>query len=139
MSFPELTPYGRYFKLTGYTIGQRQSLPFAVMGQVGVTSTQNAHDSAGGLQVPRDGGVVFTGGSVFVAGKANDYLGGFVQWTFDNFQGRSAIRACGRRRLRRVDRLAERASAICPVSAFIWSSVRSRALGARGSKLPGSA
>lgn len=87
ISFPELTPYGRYFKLTGYTIGQRQSLPFAVMGQVGVTSTQNAHDSAGVLQVPRDGGVVFTGGSVFLAGKATDNIGGFIQWTFDNFAG----------------------------------------------------
>jgi hypothetical protein len=87
VSFPELTPYGRYFKLTGYTIGQRQTLPFAVMGQVGVTSTQNAHDSAGVLQVPRDGGVVATGGSVFLAGKATDNIGGFVQWTFDNFAG----------------------------------------------------
>ena len=87
MSFPELTPYGRYFKLTGYTIGKRQSLPFAVMAQVGSTFTQTAHDSNGVLQVPRDGGIVFTGGSVFLAGKATDNLGGFIQWTFDNFQG----------------------------------------------------
>ena len=29
--FPELTPYGRLFKLTGYTIGERE-LPLAVMG-----------------------------------------------------------------------------------------------------------
>ena len=45
-----------------------------------MTSTQNAHDSAGVLQVPRDGGV-------FLAGKATDNLGGFVQWTWDNFAG----------------------------------------------------
>src|ERR1017187_4578469 len=32
--FPELTPYGRTFKLTGYTIGAR-TLPFAVMGVIG--------------------------------------------------------------------------------------------------------
>jgi len=87
VSFPELTPYGRYFKLTGYTLGERQSLPFAFMGQVGMTSTQKAHDSAGVLQVPMDGGVVLTGGSVFLAGKATDNLGGFVQWTFDKFAG----------------------------------------------------
>lgn len=87
VSFPELTPYGRYFKLTGYTIGDRQTMPFSVMAQVGVTSTQKARDSAGVLQVPRDGGLVFTGGSVFVAGKATDNLGGFIQWTFDNFAG----------------------------------------------------
>src|SRR5450759_2390148 len=87
VSFPELTPDGRYFKWTGYTIGQRQTLPFAVMGQVGTTFTQNAHDSAGVLQVPRDGGVVFSGASVFAAGKATDNIGGFAQWTFNNFQG----------------------------------------------------
>ena len=87
VSFPELTPYGRYFKLTGYTIGTRQVLPFAAMAQVGTTWTQNAHDSNGVLQVPRDGGVVASGGSVFAAGKATDHIGGFAQWTFTNFQG----------------------------------------------------
>ena len=29
--FPELTPYGRLFKMTGYTIGER-ALPLSVMG-----------------------------------------------------------------------------------------------------------
>lgn len=29
--FPELTPYGRMFKITGYTIGAR-TLPLAIMG-----------------------------------------------------------------------------------------------------------
>ena len=29
--FPELTPYGRLFKLTGYTTGER-ALPLSVMG-----------------------------------------------------------------------------------------------------------
>ena len=33
--FPELTPYGRLFKLTGYTIGQR-TIPAAVMGTLTV-------------------------------------------------------------------------------------------------------
>ena len=87
MSFPELTPYGRYFKLTGYTIGTRQALPFAVMAQVGTTWTNSPHDSNGVLQVPRDGGVVFSGASLFAAGKATDNIGGFAQWTFTNFQG----------------------------------------------------
>ena len=32
VSFPELTPYGRYFKLTGYTIGTRQALPVSRHG-----------------------------------------------------------------------------------------------------------
>jgi hypothetical protein len=87
VSFPELTPYGRYFKLTGYTIGTRQVLPVAAMAQVGTTWTQTAHDTTGVLQVPHDGGVVFSGASLFLAGKATDNIGGFVQWTVDNFAG----------------------------------------------------
>src|SRR5450631_2815986 len=48
VSWPELTPYGRYFKLTGYTIGKAainskgvNYIPLAVMAQASVTSTRN--------------------------------------------------------------------------------------------------
>ena len=48
VSFPELTPYGRYFKLTGYTIGKvaissegMNYVPLAVMAQASVTHTRN--------------------------------------------------------------------------------------------------
>lgn len=48
VSWPELTPYGRYFKLTGYTIGKPaitsdgpQYLPMAIMAQASVTNTRN--------------------------------------------------------------------------------------------------
>src|SRR6202162_184981 len=50
VSFPELTPYGRYFKLTGYTIGKPpiasqgvNYVPLAVMAQASVTNTRNNH------------------------------------------------------------------------------------------------
>src|SRR6202030_4015758 len=50
VSFPELTPYGRYFKLTGYTIGKTfvssegfNYVPMAVMAQASVTNTKNNH------------------------------------------------------------------------------------------------
>ncbi len=50
VSFPELTPYGRYFKLTGYTIGKAaitsegvNYLPLAVMAQASITNTRNNH------------------------------------------------------------------------------------------------
>ncbi|MGZ3236938.1 MAG: cytochrome C, partial [Burkholderiaceae bacterium] len=32
--FPELTSYGRLFKLTGYTMGSRTAVPLAIMGTV---------------------------------------------------------------------------------------------------------
>ena len=93
VSFPELTPYGRYFKLTGYTIGIRQILPLAITAQASLTKTQNnigviGQDVAGNNIVgdvnPRDRSVVFNGASLFLAGKATDHLGGLVQWTYNN-------------------------------------------------------
>lgn len=96
VSFPELTPYGRYFKLTGYTIGKPaitseglNYLPLAVMAQASVTNTRNNHtidpDTGETVEVTeKNNQLAFTGASLFLAGKINDYLGGFVQWTYDN-------------------------------------------------------
>src|SRR5580693_583241 len=51
VSFPELTPYGRYFKLTGYSIGKPfvssegfNYMPMAVMAQASITNTQNNNE-----------------------------------------------------------------------------------------------
>src|SRR5215475_15585036 len=48
VSWPELTPYGRFFKLTGYTIGKNfvssegfNYMPMAAMAQASVTHLQN--------------------------------------------------------------------------------------------------
>jgi len=96
VSFPELTPYGRYFKLTGYTIGKRSFtsegmnyIPLAVMAQTSVTSTRNdrATDPDSGDSVSinqRNNSVVFCCASIFLAGKVNDYIGTFIQWSYDN-------------------------------------------------------
>jgi hypothetical protein len=96
VSFPELTPYGRYFKLTGYTIGKApitseglNFVPLAVMAQASITNTKNNHttdpDTGEIVSVnPRNNDLVFTGASVFLASKVNDYFGMFVQWTYDN-------------------------------------------------------
>ncbi len=84
VSFPELTPYGRWFKLSGYTIGVRQAIPVAAMAQVGITSIKNNDDGTGtGTDVTaRNHRPVLNGASLFLAGKATDNLGGFVQYTF---------------------------------------------------------
>src|SRR5487761_2297133 len=42
--FPELTPYGRLFKMTGYTIGQRE-LPLSMMGVVSASKVRNTSKS----------------------------------------------------------------------------------------------
>ena len=102
VSFPELTPYGRYFKLTGYTIGKApitseglNFVPLAVMAQASITNTKNNHttdpDTGDTISVnPRNNDLVFTGASVFLASKVNDYIGGFVQWSYDNLATNAA-------------------------------------------------
>jgi hypothetical protein len=96
VSFPELTPYGRYFKLTGYTIGKPafssqgvNYVPLAVMAQASVTHTQNNHttDPSSGDTTEvtlRNDRLVFSAASLFLAGKVNDHAGGFIQWTYNN-------------------------------------------------------
>jgi hypothetical protein len=85
--FPELTPFGRLFKLTGYTMGARE-IPLSVMAVVGYTKT--ADKTAGGVDrsaFSRDGAVVLQSASLFLAGKVTDNLGIFSQWTYTPFGG----------------------------------------------------
>ena len=102
VSFPELTPYGRYFKLTGYTIGKApitseglNFVPLAVMAQASITNTKNNHttdpDTGDTVSVnPRNNDLVFSGASIFLASKVNDYVGAFVQWSYDNLATNAA-------------------------------------------------
>lgn len=84
VSFPELTPYGRWFKATGYTIG-KQTIPLAMMAEISRTSTKNNTDPATGFTVtPENNDVVLQDVSLFLAGKATDHIGGFAQITVDN-------------------------------------------------------
>jgi hypothetical protein len=87
--FPELTPYGRMFKLTGYTIGSRVAVPVSAMGQITyarVKDTSKSDDPAADFQ--KNGSPLFEGGSLFIGGKVTDNIGAFVQWTYDNYAGR---------------------------------------------------
>lgn len=88
--FPELTYYGRIFKLTGYTIGTR-TIPLSVMGVASYTKTRNINDPTEDPTntFPKDGNLVFQTGSVFLAGKITDNLGMFAQVTYDNYAGRN--------------------------------------------------
>lgn len=82
VSFPELTPYGRLFKLSGYTLGTTQHFPVAVMAVGSVTQVANTQGN--GQAFPRNGDPVVEGGSLFVAGKLSDHVGLFSQWTYNN-------------------------------------------------------
>lgn len=82
VSFPELTPYGRLFKLSGYTLGTTQLFPVAVMavGSVSKVSNTQGNDSS----YPRNNQLQLEGGSLFIAGKVGDHAGMFSQWTYNN-------------------------------------------------------
>src|SRR5579871_6608862 len=74
--FPELTPYGRMFKLNGYTFGER-TVPIAVMATVDMTKTRVNHDASGNVISPKDGFPIFDAASIFLAGKITDRIGAF--------------------------------------------------------------
>ena len=86
--FPDLTPYGRLFKLTGYTIGSR-ALPLAVMAVGSYGKVKNASSADPDFDARstfvKDGLPIFSTASLFVAGKVTDNIGGFVQVTYNNY------------------------------------------------------
>jgi hypothetical protein len=100
--FPELTPFGREFKLNGYVLdnmkqvtgidtSNRQTLglnsipPISLMLQVSYTHTGAAlPDSAITGALAKDGEILFPQQvSLFYAGKIADGLGAFIQLTYD--------------------------------------------------------
>ena len=90
--YPELTPYGRLFKLTGYTIGERTT-PVSVMGVIGASKMANTDsintslsaNTGQGLANPTNSKLSFETASLFFAGKISDNVGGFAQVTYDNY------------------------------------------------------
>lgn len=84
VSFPELTPFGRMFKLNGFTLGTRQTIPLAGMAQVGFVWIDKNHDDQGNLITPKAGIPAFSAASVFIGGKVTDNIGLLGQWTYNN-------------------------------------------------------
>jgi hypothetical protein len=83
--FPELTPYGRMFKMTGYTLGQR-TVPvsgMAVLSYSNVKNTSTVDDPGDYFQ--KNGSLILPTASLFLAGKVTDNIGAFVQITYDNY------------------------------------------------------
>jgi hypothetical protein len=85
--FPELTPYGRKFKLTGYTMGTRPDIPLAMMAVA--SSAKVAHTTPGSGDVeadfPQNGVLHLTTASLFFGGKITDNLGLFGQYTYNAY------------------------------------------------------
>ncbi|MCP3726442.1 cytochrome C [Paraburkholderia sp. CNPSo 3272] len=82
--FPELTPYGRMFKLTGYTLGER-TIPIAAMAIGDLSQTRVNTDSSGNTINTKNGLPIFDFASIFLAGKITDKIGAFTQFTYTNY------------------------------------------------------
>lgn len=83
ISYPELTAYGREFKLNGYTFGEAQPIPlaFALMGEY--DTMPNAKSGGGTSSAGLNKGQLVQY-SVFYGGKITDNLGAFAQMSGSN-------------------------------------------------------
>ncbi|MDE2048471.1 MAG: cytochrome C [Betaproteobacteria bacterium] len=88
VGFPELNTFGRQFKLMGYTLGTRQTIPLAVMA---IAGTNRISDNTTGIApLPKNGDFALQAASLFTGGKITDHAGAFVQWTYNNLAGPDA-------------------------------------------------
>jgi hypothetical protein len=83
--FPELTPYGRLFKMTGYTLGVR-TVPVSVMALASLSKVANtAKSDDPGADFQKNGRPILATASVFLGGKITDNIGAFTQFTWDPY------------------------------------------------------
>lgn len=98
---PELTPFGREFKLGGYTLRSHSSIPLALMAIASLTHTRKDQ-----LPPPehlnKNDNLVLDQVSLFAAGGLGKHFGGFAQvtydgigrhWTWDNLDLRAVTKA----------------------------------------------
>lgn len=90
VSWPELTPTGRQFKLNGYTLGRRLTVPVAGMLQVAYSNTNKGGESFR-QNFPLDRDVVLQQVSLFYNGKLSDHVGIFSQATYDGVAHHASI------------------------------------------------
>ncbi|MBV8503451.1 MAG: cytochrome C [Paucibacter sp.] len=84
--FPELTPYGRLFKMTGYTLGQRTAVPLSAMAVVSDSKVANTSKSLSpSTDFFKQSDVILATASVFAGGKITDNIGAFVQVTYNPY------------------------------------------------------
>ena len=84
---PELTPFGREFKIGGYTLRTHASIPLSAMAVASITHTKKGQVPAP-EHLNENDNAVLDQASLFVAGGIGTHVGGFAQITYDGV-GRS--------------------------------------------------
>jgi hypothetical protein len=85
---PQLTAFGRAFKLGGYTQkggeeGWQTAFPASLMLLGSYSNTQKGQGMPAAQHYGDNGNFAMDQISTFLAGRVNDYAGGFVQGTFN--------------------------------------------------------
>jgi len=97
--YPELTPFGRQFKLRGYTLGELNAensptgkLPIAALLQISRTETaQTNTPGAMPSDFPNDRKTLVQAAGLYYAGKITDNAGALVQYSYNGFEKRWAV------------------------------------------------
>lgn len=81
---PQLTPFGREFKLRGYTMRTKSfSAPLSAMAVASWVHTKRDQPERPAPHFSRNDNLAFDEGSLFLAGGVGNHFGGFVQVTYD--------------------------------------------------------
>ena len=84
---PELTQFGRLFKISGYTLqggnGTLAQLPIAAFIQTSFTSTAKGQGGPAAPDFAANNNFALDQVSLFLAGRATNYAGAFIQATYD--------------------------------------------------------
>ncbi len=85
---PQLTPYGRNFKIKGYTLnggeGLASKIPFAVWAQEEYVSQPKPLAAPNGQYLSGNDNAFLSAISFFYGGRITEHVGAFVQVTYDN-------------------------------------------------------
>jgi hypothetical protein len=89
-AFWELTPFGRRFKLGGYTLGggDWSGPPFAVTLQPGYTHTEAGQPGGAAPHFGANNNITVQATSLYTGGRITDNLGAFIQGTYDSVSRR---------------------------------------------------
>ena len=79
---PELTPFGRDFKLGGYTLRTHASIPIAGMANASLTHTRKDQDPPP-EHLSRNDNLVLDEAAIFLAGGIGAHFGGFAEVTYE--------------------------------------------------------
>lgn len=91
--FPELTAFGRQFKLRGYTLGNQlddksfpANLPLSASLIASGTEIKNTRASDSREDLKRDGDVILQTAAIYYGGKITGKSGAFAQYNYDGIE-----------------------------------------------------